>query len=60
MRAQAQVARAQQLLGLGHAVKEVAFELGFGSPESFERAYRRACGRRPSEFGKKVVGDGLP
>lgn len=36
--------QAQQLLDRGCAVKEVAFNLGFSSPESFERFYRRVRG----------------
>jgi AraC-like DNA-binding protein len=41
-------ARASELLASGHAVKEVAFLLGFSEPSAFSRAYKRWTGETPS------------
>lgn len=46
--------RAVRLLELGKASKEVAFILGFGSPQSFHRFVRRAAGTPPSAFSKEA------
>jgi len=40
--------RANLLAGQGKAMKEIAFELGFGSPQSFHRFIRKTCGKTPS------------
>lgn len=40
--------RANLLVGQGKAIKEIAFELGFGSPQSFHRFIRKTCGKTPS------------
>jgi methylphosphotriester-DNA--protein-cysteine methyltransferase len=43
--------RARQLLGRpGARVTEVAFQVGFGSPTAFVRAFRRRTGRLPSQW----------
>jgi AraC-like DNA-binding protein len=39
--------RADELLGRGIAVKEIAFQLGFSEPSAFSRAYKRWTGRAP-------------
>ncbi len=39
--------RADELLGRGMAVKEVAFALGFSEPSAFSRAYKRWTGKAP-------------
>lgn len=39
--------RADELLGAGTPVKEVAFALGFSEPSAFSRAYKRWTGRAP-------------
>lgn len=39
--------RADELLGRGESVKEVAFALGFSEPSAFSRAYKRWTGRAP-------------
>ena len=39
--------RADDLLGRGISVKEVAFSLGFSEPSAFSRAYKRWTGRAP-------------
>ncbi len=41
-------ARADELLGAGNSVKEVAFALGFSEPSAFSRAYKRWTGKAPS------------
>ena len=40
--------RANLLLEQGRAIKEIAFEVGYGSPQSFHRFIRRAQGITPS------------
>jgi len=40
--------RADELLGTGRSVKEVAFALGFSEPSAFSRAYKRWTGKAPS------------
>jgi AraC family transcriptional regulator len=42
--------RAAYGLGLGTSVTEAALSAGYGSPEAFTRAFRRAFGTTPSEF----------
>lgn len=40
--------RAHQLLKQGMPIKEIAFEMGFGSPQAFHRFVRRECGKTPT------------
>ena len=40
--------RASQLAAQGKAIKEIAFELRFGSPQSFHRFIRKTSGKTPS------------
>jgi adenylyl-sulfate kinase len=40
--------RASQLATQGKAIKEIAFELRFGSPQSFHRFIRKTSGKTPS------------
>jgi len=42
--------RAHQLLKQGKPIKEIAFELGFGSPQAFHRFVRRECGKTPTRL----------
>lgn len=42
--------RSNTLLQQGKPIKEVAFELGFGSPQSFHRFVRRASGKTPTSL----------
>lgn len=42
------VERASRLAAEGKAIKEIAFELRFGSPQSFHRFIRKTCGKTPS------------
>jgi adenylyl-sulfate kinase len=42
--------RATILLGRGRSIKEVAFDLGFGSPQAFHRFVRRASGQTPASL----------
>jgi len=40
--------RANLLTAQGKTIKEIAFELRFGSPQSFHRFIRKTCGKTPS------------
>ena len=42
--------RATALLNQGKSIKEVAFSLGFASPQAFHRFFLRTCGRTPSSL----------
>jgi AraC-like DNA-binding protein len=42
-------ALADELLGRGKTVKEVAFALGFSEPSAFSRAYKRWAGKAPTQ-----------
>jgi adenylyl-sulfate kinase len=42
--------RARVMLQHGHPIKEIAFELGFGSPQSFHRFIRASYGKTPSSL----------
>jgi AraC-like DNA-binding protein len=44
------IARARDLLGVGHGVKDVSRRLGFPSATYFASAFRRATGVSPSEW----------
>jgi adenylyl-sulfate kinase len=46
--------RANLLLEQGRAIKEIAFEVGFGSPQSFHRFIRRTYGTTPSCLRRSV------
>jgi adenylylsulfate kinase-like enzyme/AraC-like DNA-binding protein len=46
--------RAKILLEQGKSIKEVAFELGFGHPQSFHRFVRKSAGVTPSSLRRKA------
>lgn len=46
------LARSAGLLRRGKSIKEVAFDVGFGSPQAFHRFVRRASGRTPTALGR--------
>jgi sulfate adenylyltransferase len=46
--------RSNALLQQGKMIKEVAFELGFGTPQSFHRFIRRASGKTPVSLRKSA------
>lgn len=46
--------RANLLLEQGRAIKEIAFEVGYGSPQSFHRFIRKAYGITPSCLRRSV------
>lgn len=49
--------RAESLLSRGSPVKEVAFELGYGSASAFSRAFKRWTGRAPVDHLATSPGD---
>ncbi|MCC7435107.1 MAG: helix-turn-helix transcriptional regulator [Methanoregulaceae archaeon] len=50
------IERAEARLAKGERIGDVSTELGFASPRSFARMYRRETGRSPREFVKASVG----
>jgi AraC-like DNA-binding protein len=46
--------RAKVLLAQEKSIKEVAFELGFGHPQSFHRFVRKSSGGTPSSLRGKA------
>jgi sulfate adenylyltransferase len=48
------IERAKLLLAQGRSIKEVAFDLGFASPQSFHRFVRSTSGKTPSWFRQWV------
>jgi AraC-like DNA-binding protein len=50
LRIEARIARAQQLLALGHAVTDVCMAVGCSSLGSFSSAFLRRVGTTPSAF----------
>jgi AraC family transcriptional regulator len=54
--ARERIARAQERLGSRRAlIKEIAGECGFGSPQSFSAAFRKAIGRTPTEYRAELI-----
>jgi len=39
------------------AIKELSSEIGYGSPRSFARAIRRACGVSPEQLRARLAGE---
>lgn len=48
--------RAETRLAKGERIGDVSAELGFASPRSFARMYRRETGQSPREFAKASAG----
>lgn len=53
------VARARTLLAYSEtSIKQIAAQLGFGTPSSFTLAFRRATGKSPARFRREATGRG--
>jgi transcriptional regulator GlxA family with amidase domain len=51
--------RAQGLItGTDMSIKEIAYECGFNSSQSFARAFRRATGQPPQQYRKSAFDKG--
>jgi transcriptional regulator GlxA family with amidase domain len=51
--------RAQGLItGTDMSIKEIAYECGFNSSQSFARAFRRATGKAPQQYRESAVAKG--
>lgn len=45
--------RAAELLAAGHAVKKVAYALGYRHPNDFSRAFKKHTGRNPGDISRR-------